>query len=405
MIFKDHEHTLHEELTKLEGSPIPCQKEIIERYFYNFLGLYGVFGKPRNDRSKASTILRLTSEKSIEQLLEELIQGIPSKKRWHALRSEKCASHSSQIRGLSELINAEGLEYDDGILSEGGIFLGFDVAIYGYLAWLGGMLPDKLENSGFLDIVGRPFVATIVSGAAAFTLAPIIKNAYCILSINKKPDYEMMREQAKYLDRRVDSIGNEKSTLDRVLEHMDGNHREYRLIEYPIETSTLEEKKRVLVDCGFTSKASPITVVQSSLLEYKERDKVGDKGGHETSDIGSGEIVHFVFVHSERIKFRKLRKELGIPNTTDVNFYYGNLDEMTGAQQGEISPFLPNLGDIAFIAFSPSLLDAAQKNPGQYYEFAITRKSGIMVNAFFLYQSLLEALGEKMRGARDYGKA
>ena len=180
-----------------------------------------------------------------------------------------------------------------------------------------------------------------------------------------------------------------KSTLDMVLEGLGRNHREYHLNEYLFETSTVEEKGRML-ETNFPSRGTgPITVVQGSLLEYED----------------AGKKVQFLYVHDHKIMFRKLRKALGIPRHSDIRFFQGELYEIAGAQEGEISPFLPNLENIAFVAFSGSMLESARKHPDQKYEFAITRKSGIIVNPYFLFEALREVLGEKLQEVKQDEKA
>ncbi|MBI2139760.1 hypothetical protein HYU14_02460 [Candidatus Woesearchaeota archaeon] len=170
------------------------------------------------------------------------------------------------------------------------------------------------------------------------------------------------------------------STLDAVLERLNRDCRDYRLNEYPFETSTVEEKREMLSRHFPPQDSGTIPVVQGSLLEYED----------------SGGKVRFLYVHDHKIRFRQLRKELGIPRDSDVRFFQGELYEIAGAQEGEISPFLPNLENIAFVAFSCSMLESAKKHPEQKYEFAITRESGILANPYFLFEALREVLGEKL---------
>jgi len=176
----------------------------------------------------------------------------------------------------------------------------------------------------------------------------------------------------------VNKMEGNNPTLTRAHDYLKEHTIPYFLRKYLHPTKTVAQKREMLAtqfkDLG------PLTVVQGSLLQY-----------------GGKQSVYFLYVHHKRINFKNLKKELGIPKKDDVTFFSGDLEAITGSQEGEIPPFLPNLGQIAFIAFSGSLLTEAKGNPQRRYEFAISKDEGIIVNAYALFQAPQNTLGKKLK--------
>lgn len=165
-------------------------------------------------------------------------------------------------------------------------------------------------------------------------------------------------------------------TLEGIIDFLQANRKEHYVVEHSRPTTTVKEKRKLLLKRSKTDYESygHVLIVQGSLLSYRE--------------VGKENLIVCFHNGEHRIDFDVLKSDLGISKKRDLRFYKGNVSDALGLETGAVSPFMTCPENVAGIYFDKRMIDNARQNPGQNYDMAVSQQKSLFANVADVYDAL-----------------